>query len=590
MSVVPMTKVTLYGLAREKLEVLDDLQGLGCLHIVPSGQAPVAAGAEPSPDARRALKFLLGSPRRRHQSHDASRFDAAAVQRRALEIESRMHALRDEQDFQRKRARELAPWGDFRLPDAGDHPELRLWFYIVPHYLMKRVPDGDLTWQIVHRDNRSCYVVVVAREEPAGMPVARTHTGSRPLSELTARLEAVELELDDLQAERESLTRWCDLLARDLDRLEDRAALQHAAGETYDSDPLFVLSGWCPRDAQPALQALARRQALALVLEHPGEDDDPPTLLRNPGALAGGQDLVRFYLTPAYRLWDPSSVVFVSFVAFFALILSDAGYAVVLGAVVGLLWRRLSRSESRRRLRNLAVAIVAGSVCWGAAVGSYFGLRPPAGGWLAAMQVVDASRTQTMMALSVGIGILHLVVANLASAWNQRASPQAWVPLGWVAMLLAGAVLWTGSSHGVGWLQAGGAALGGAGAAAVLICSSAHRNPLHRLLDGLLGLTRVSAAFGDVLSYLRLFALGFATASLAGAFNQLAAMASAALPALGVLAGALVLMLGHALNFVLGVTGAVVHGLRLNYIEFFNWGLRQEGYPFRPFARKEPVK
>jgi V/A-type H+-transporting ATPase subunit I len=110
---------------------------------------------------------------------------------------------------------------------------------------------------------------------------------------------------------------------------------------------------------------------------------------------------------------------------------------------------------------------------------------------------------------------------------------------------------------------------------------------VHRLLDGLLGLTRVSAAFGDVLSYLRLFALGFAGSSLAAAFNQLAGMAGGAIPALGALPAVLVLLAGHALNFLLGVTGAVVHGLRLNYIEFFNWGLHGEGYPYRPFARKE---
>jgi V/A-type H+-transporting ATPase subunit I len=587
MSIAPMTKVTLYGLAREKLAVLDSLQSLGCLHIVPAGPRQMEAGLTPAPEAWRALKFLLASPRRRHQAHDASQFDAVAVQRRVLEIESRTRLLRDERDFLRKRIRDLTPWGDFRLPDAGDHPELRLWFYVVPHYLMKRVAKTQLTWQLVHRDNRFCYVVVVARDEPTGMPVGRTHTGSRPLGELTGRMEAVEQELDDLQAERESLTRWCDLLARSLHRLEDQAALEHAAAQTYDADPLFVLSGWCPADAQADLKALGRRHALALVFEPPGKDDNPPTLLRTPAVVAGGEDLVRFYLTPGYRLWDPSALVFVSFVTFFALILSDAGYAIVLAALVALFWRTLSRTESSRRLRNLAVALVLASLAWGMAIGSYFGANPPAGSWLRALQVIDASRTQVMMALSIGIGILHLVTANLARAWNQRASLQAWVPLGWVAILLAGAAFWFGVNRDLVWFRVIAAALGGAGAAAVVICSSSHRNPLHRLLDGLLGLTRVSGALGDVLSYLRLFALGFASAALAGAVNQLASLAGTLHAALGALPAVVVLLVGHGLNFVLGVTGGVVHGLRLNYIEFFNWGLSGEGAPFRPFARKE---
>jgi V/A-type H+-transporting ATPase subunit I len=587
MSVVPMLNVTLYGLTREKLAVLDSLQSLGCMHILPAGAVSASGELAPPPEARRALKFLLASRVRRHQSHDSAQFDALAVQRRAREIESRMQALRDEQDFLRKRVRELTPWGDFRLPDAADHPELRLWFYIVPHYLVRRVADSNLTWMQVHRDNRFCYVVVVAREEPAGMPVARTHTGRRPLGELAARLEAVQVELDDLQAERESLTRWCDLLARNLHRLEDRAALQQAAGQTFDDEPLFVLSGWVPEGMRPGLEALAGRHGLALVLAPPAPNEEPPTLLRNPAPLAGGQDLVRFYLTPGYRVWDPSVPVYLSFVVFFALILSDAGYAGVLAALVLLFWPALSRTEERRRIRNLAAVSAAGAATWGVAIGSYFGVTPPPESKLGVLRLVDATHTGDMMALAVGIGICHLVLANLGAAWNQRATPQVWVPLGWVAMLLAGSALWIGLSLDAGWLRALAATLGGAGAAAVLICSSSHRNPLHRLLDGLLGLTRLSAAFGDVLSYLRLFALGFAGASLAGAFNHLAGLTSGLLPALGALPALLVLAVGHGLNFVLGVTGGVVHGLRLNYIEFFNWGLRGEGYPFRPFARKE---
>jgi len=587
MSVVSMLKVTLYGLTREKLAVLDSLQSLGCLHILPAGATKASGELAPAPEARRALKFLLESPVRRDQSHDSGRFDAVAVQRRVPEIESRMQALRDEQDFLRKRVRDLSPWGDFRLPDADNHPELRLWFYIVPHYLMPRVADRRLTWMQVHRDNRFCYVVVVARDEPSGMPVARTHTGSRPLSELTARLEAVQVELDELQAERESLTRWCDLLALNLHYLEDRSALLHAAGQTFDDEPLFVLTGWAPQQAQPALETLARQHALALVLEPPALHEEPPTLLRNPAVLAGGQDLVRFYLTPGYRVWDPSVLVYLSFVWFFALILSDAGYAAVLAALLALFWPSLSRTQERRRIRNLAVVATAASLVWGVAVGSYFGVAPSAETWLGSVRAIDATRTENMMALAVCIGIVHLVLANLGAAWSQRATLQAWVPLGWVAMLLAGSALWVGVARDVSWLHALAAALGGAGVAAVLICSSSHRNPLHRLLDGLLGLTRISAAFGDVLSYLRLFALGFASASLAGAFNHLADLAGGLVPALGALLAVLILLIGHGLNFVLGVAGAVVHGLRLNYVEFFNWGQFREGYPFRPFARGE---
>ena len=106
-----------------------------------------------------------------------------------------------------------------------------------------------------------------------------------------------------------------------------------------------------------------------------------------------------------------------------------------------------------------------------------------------------------------------------------------------------------------------------------------------RFLEGLKSLTEISKVFGDVLSYLRLFALGLAAIKLAEAFNSLAA-SSFALRGAGVLLGILILVVGHAINLVMGIMGGVVHGLRLNVIEFFNWSLPEEGARYRAFSRK----
>jgi V/A-type H+-transporting ATPase subunit I len=114
-------------------------------------------------------------------------------------------------------------------------------------------------------------------------------------------------------------------------------------------------------------------------------------------------------------------------------------------------------------------------------------------------------------------------------------------------------------------------------------------NILLRFLDGLKGVAGVTTAFGDVLSYLRLFALGLASASLAVTFNDLANQAMGAGPGVGLLLALLILALGHVLNLVLAVVSGVVHGLRLNLIEFYNWGINEEGYPFNAFRKKETV-
>jgi len=107
-----------------------------------------------------------------------------------------------------------------------------------------------------------------------------------------------------------------------------------------------------------------------------------------------------------------------------------------------------------------------------------------------------------------------------------------------------------------------------------------------RLLQGGLELTAVTRAFGDVLSYLRLFALGLASASLAMTFNDLAGQVQENAGRAGPFLAAMLLLVGHTLNFVLIMMSAVVHGLRLNLIEFFNWSVTEEGYPFRAFHRR----
>lgn len=112
------------------------------------------------------------------------------------------------------------------------------------------------------------------------------------------------------------------------------------------------------------------------------------------------------------------------------------------------------------------------------------------------------------------------------------------------------------------------------------------KDRLGRILDGLLALSGISRAFGDVLSYLRIFALGLASAQLAITFNDMAATARENIAGLGTLVAILILGFGHGLNFLLATMSGVVHGLRLNYIEFFNWGMAEEGYPYRPFSKK----
>ncbi|MCA9773810.1 MAG: hypothetical protein KC466_15440 [Myxococcales bacterium] len=596
MSVVSMRKATLLCADSSRNEALARLQELGCLHLIPFRPPAEATEAPAGLDAYRAYRYLIACRERRRQVTDPRLFDRAAVERELLALQERERDLGDEHDFLAKRVEALEPWGDFQYPDEEGIGGQRLWFYIVPLYRLRLLQDRDLIWQIVRRDSRFAYVVVLAAEEPEGMPAPRTHTGSVALSTLRRRLEAIEVDLEDLQARRVSLTKWRHLFARALAEAESQAALVAAHGAAMTTEGLFALQGWIPADRVADLEAFAREHGHALLIEEPLPAEEPPTLLRNPEPVDAGATLVQFYATPGYRAWDPSVAVLVSFAIFFAMILGDAGYAAILGIALAFSWRSLATSATRRRVRNIFTAVVGCSFAYGVAAGNYFGITPPPGSFLGALRLFDGLDQDAMLRVSLWVGTVHIFAANLRTAWHLRGSARAFAALGWCAILVGAAGLWLAYDFGGPWMERrpvaiGVLALGGAG---IVLFSSRRtlswrrlRDWGYRLLDGTLALTGLSNAFGDVMSYMRLFALGLATTAMATTFNDLAMNVRQALPGIGILVAALVLAFGHGLNLLLGVMSGVVHGLRLNFLEFFRWGMDEEGYPFHPFEKKE---
>lgn len=596
MSIVALKKVTLCGLLKEKTDLLSALQDLGCLHLEPLRPAPAEPEKTASPRAEqayKALKFLSDMPDKRKQIRRDPTFDVGEVVKQAREVQERLRDAGDRRDFLVHRIKQVEPWGDLIFPPEAQLAGYRLWFYILPAGKRKALQDLEIPWQIVHLDPRRAYVVLIAKEEPPPdlLPVRRTHTGALPLEELKQRLEEVEVEIESLTAERQALTRFIYLLSMNLAKAEDAAALNYAVEQTRDDEGLFAVQGWVPAPAVADVEAFAGARALACLIETPGPADRPPTLLDNPPRLGAGSDLAMFYQIPGYRSWDPALVVFFSFVLFFAMIISDAGYAVVMFGLLGLYWGKLGGSESGRRLRNLCVALFGAAFVWGVLAGGYFGVSPPEDSALGWLHVIDLNDFDFMMKLSIVIGVLHIMLANGIVAYlNWRHRAVAYPKLGWNCVALGGLALWlSGDAGAFAWL---GWALLAGGVAAIFWFSSERsfgnaKDAALRVLEGLKALAGLSGLFGDVLSYMRLFALGLASASLALTFNQLAGQVEQAVPGLGMLLAILILLIGHVMNLGLAVMSGVVHGLRLNYIEFYKWGLSEEGYPFKAFARKE---
>lgn len=585
MAIVPLSRITIVGHAADKEAILEELQGMGCLELIPLARDAAPEG-DPSKRSRDALGYLENCPQKQRPATAAARFDPVAVEAAIVALQDRTHDLELERDRLIERIEALGPWGDFAFPSLDEVGGYRLWFYVVPRNRLKDLAATELVWEEVGRDGRNSYVVVVSQGEPEGVPAPRIRTGNVSRDVLERRLEEVELALEDAQLERIRLTRWRGLLSASLDALEDRAARGHAAGGCLDRTPLFALRAWAPDPSLDRLRRYAAERGIVLEISPAGPDDTPPTLLSNSARTRGGEDLVNFYKTPGYTAWDPSAVVLFSFALFFAMIVSDAGYGLVLAIPVAHFWKRLGTSHVGQRWRWVMLILVVATVAYGVLVGSYFGLQPEPGTFLDRLAVLDMSNTRMMMGIAVTIGVLHVVLANLMDAARLRGTPAALAPAGWVGAVVGAFVTLLSTRPGLEGLRVPGATIAAIGLLLVVAFAGWGSRPLARMGRGLAALTRLSQAFGDVLSYLRLFALGLASASLAVAFNGMAVDARDAIPGVGLLVALAILVVGHSLNLLLAVSSGFIHGLRLNVIEFFNWSLPDEGSLFRPFKKK----
>lgn len=594
MSIAALKKVAVLGPASQVTVALEELQNLGCMHLLPLAPAPdnpEDIRDRSAKDAYKAYHFLKAVEGERRQVRRAKDFDIAAFAAEVLALRQEIRQTRDKIDFLKARIAAVEPWGDLEFPPLEELCGQRFWFYQVPLKDRDALDEVDVTWQIVARDTRFLFVVVIMPEEPPAdlLPVARTRTGSKPLRVLIDELEDTEIALEALEADRSARTRFLGLMRESLSKAESLAEIDFAHQQVLQDQNLFALQGWVPQEHVDDVTALADAQGYALLVEDPLPDEKPPTLLDQPQERSAGVDLAMFYQVPGYRDWDPTVLLVASFAMFFAMIVADAGYGLIIAGGLALYWKTLGRTAHARSWRQMLALIAGATVLYGVLVGSYLGFAPTPGGVLDWFKIMSVDDFGTMMTLSIVIGVFHLVLANVLAARARWGRNSAYASLGWCAVLIGGLTYWlTGDNDASGI----GVALMIAGIAAVAVYSSerAVKSPadwVWRVLDGAQGLTGLMGLFGDVLSYMRLFALGLASASLAITFNDLAGDIREAVPGLGLLLALLVFLIGHVLNFGLALMSGVVHGLRLNYMEFFKWSLSEEGTPFRPLARKE---
>jgi len=438
---------------------------------------------------------------------------------------------------------------------------------------------GGLLWQGERKKKKDELVFfTLSRGEPLALDWAGNMAPpDQDLALLHTQINRLQARLESLQGALRWLARTrIDEFGRQVAKQIDALSIEAGRIQTHADEHVFVLSGWVPMDRlDESGRRLRELKGVNASFRDPHQEEDPPTLTHYPAWARPIQSIFEFMgYRPGYYEHDAGHLIILFFTVFSALLINDGGYGLLLLAVLGLGYRRLSSSLGSGAVQ-LGLYVAGATAVYGAATGSFFGVQFESAAGIPFLSL----DTDDMIKLSFGLGILHLSVGRLIQVRRLGWSAKMVAELGWLAMLWAiflGILnVFTGKP-----IPAVSGPLLGSGALLVVFLSYTERGIGRGSLAGLgLLLSNATTLFSDMMSYIRIMAVGFASMSLAMTTNLMAEQTGS------IFFGALILLIGHTINLSLGIIALFVHGLRLNTLEFARQlGVIWSGRAFEPLA------
>ena len=368
--------------------------------------------------------------------------------------------------------------------------------------------------------------------------------------------------------------------------------------DTIAEGSLKLLEGFCPIDNVPALQEMLQKQEVYYQEEDPTTEDNTPIKLRNNRFAKLFEVFTGMYGWPTYGEFDPTSILAPFYLLFFAMCMGDAGYGLVL-IIFGLLTHyQKVNIEMFKGLGPIITTLGVGTTIVGFFLGTFFGMSLLEATWYpeSLKQLIVSGSVMgfdAQMVLAIGIGVFHICLAMVVKAlcYTKRfgfaETLSVW---GWVLLIVGGLIVVSAAAllnlpaQVTKWAIISIAVVS---ALALYIFNTPGRNPLINIGAGLWDTYNMATGIlGDVLSYVRLYALGLAGGMLGGAFNSIALMLLGEHPTWHWLPFLLILLFGHVLNILMSALGAFVHPLRLTFVEYFkNAGYEGKGTLYKPFKK-----
>lgn len=495
-----------------------------------------------------------------------------------------------------KDEKQMVPWGNFdlqniqRLEDAG----MRVEFYTCPERSYNAEWEEQYNAMVINRlSSRVYFITITKASEEVEIDAELMKLPRRSLAELQAGVKRIG---EEIQATDKRLA---DLAAKDIQSLELAINDLHRniefskvllSSEQTAGDKLMLLQGWVPTKEESDVRMYLDKQHVYYEMTAPTPEDNVPILFNNKGVFAWFEPICKLYMLPKYSELDLTPFFAPFFMLFFGLCLGDSGYGLFL--FLGVTLYRIFAKQMKAAMKpvlSLVQVLAVSTFFAGMLTGTFFGfniydLDWPMVNWMKENIALDNNQ---MFRLSLILGVIQIMFGMILKVVNQTIQfgfKYAVATLGWVVLLssfivsaLFPTVLPMGET--VHWV------ILGVSGAAIFLYNSPGKNIFLNIGLGLWdSYNMVTGLLGDILSYVRLFALGLSGGILASVFNSLAVGMSPDNVIAGPIVMLLIFVIGHAINMFMNVLGALVHPMRLTFVEFFkNSGYEGGGKEYKPF-------
>ena len=604
--ITKMKKLTFLVYHKEYEEFLNSLRELGVVHIVEKQQG-AADNTELQENIRLFNRLAATLKLLQNQKHEKNAVIATegGTATRGMQVLDEVDALQTEhgklsQQLQSyaKEKEVLEVWGNFeptgiqKLKDAG----YIIGFYSCSEGNYKEEWETEYNAMIVNRISSKVFFVTVTKAgQEVDLDVEQAKLPAYSLSRLEALYDTTEQAIEGNEKKLVALSETdIPSLKAALKELQSQIEFSKVvlSSEQTAGDKLMLIEGWAPAYSKVEIEAYLNDAHVYYEITDPMPGDNVPIRLNNKGFFAWFEPICKLYMLPKYNELDLTPFFAPFFMVFFGLCLGDSGYGLFLflGATA---YRLLAKNvtPSMKSIISLIQVLSASTFFCGLLTGTFFGANIYDLDWPIVQRLKHAvlMDNNDMFRLSLILGVIQILFGMVLKAVNQTIQfgfKYAIATIGWIILLVSTAVSALFSSSEL--LSMGGTAY------KVVLCISGamiflFNTPGKNIFMNIgLGLwdsyNMVTGLLGDVLSYVRLFALGLSGGILAGVFNSLAVGMSPDNVIAGPIVMVLIFVIGHAINMFMNVLGAMVHPMRLTFVEFFkNSGYEGGGKEYKPF-------